>query len=106
MSLKITLIMLTLASMLSTADFLKCHLCGGSQCSEITCPPGADRCIKMETPEKGVYGKTCATQQVCDAKTPELKKWCCEGDLCNGAGTIGKSLLLLLVPLASVFVLS
>ncbi|XP_062372655.1 ly-6/neurotoxin-like protein 1 [Sardina pilchardus] len=105
MFLKITLIMVILVSMLSITDSLKCYTCAGSKCTEMTCPPTADRCLKIETSEKGVFGKSCAPKAVCDVKGP-FKTWCCEGDLCNGAGTIGKSLLLLLVPLASIFLLS
>ncbi|XP_062372656.1 xenoxin-1-like [Sardina pilchardus] len=102
MSLKITLIMVILVSMLSITDSLKCYTCdAGSQCTE-TCTPPADRCLKMNI--AGMITKSCTTKALCDVKTPNT--WCCEGDLCNGAGTIGKSFLLLLVPLASIFLLS
>ncbi|XP_031440842.1 uncharacterized protein LOC116224629 isoform X2 [Clupea harengus] len=119
MSLKITLVFV---SVLSTADFLKCYNCAGEQCTDnpLTCLPGLDRCMKTDTPLGTV--KACGAQAACNV-AQQLKVDCCEGDLCNGpgtlekilqhlwpvksgAGTIGKNLLLLLVPVASIFVLS
>ncbi|XP_031426661.1 CD59 glycoprotein-like [Clupea harengus] len=102
MSLKIALV---LASVLSTADFLKCYNCAGDQCTDnpLTCPQGFDRCMISNTAVG--TAKACGSQALCNV-AQQLKVNCCEEDLCNGAGTIGKNLLLLLVPVASIFVLS
>ena len=116
-------------------DFLKCYNCAGEQCTDnpSTCPSGfgLDRCIitsesaplhrhikSIFFTKKLVLGhlfllpdsplgtvKACGAQALCDVlQHPTVK--CCDKDLCNGAGTIGKNLLLLLVPVASIFVLS
>ncbi|XP_063042524.1 lymphocyte antigen 6D-like [Engraulis encrasicolus] len=110
MSLKSAVTILVLASMLSTADFLRCYTCAGSYCTDTPteCPSGVDVCLKTATAIEGVYTKSCGHKSQCDVEIPliKVKTYCCYTDLCNGAGTVGKNLLLLLVPLASIFVLS
>ncbi|XP_063043302.1 CD59B glycoprotein-like [Engraulis encrasicolus] len=98
--------MLLLASMLATADALQCYGCANEQCSTMTCPPGTDSCLKAVQSSTGNVMKSCGLKAACNVEGAGIKTYCCEGDLCNGAGTVGKNLLLLLVPLASIFVLS
>ncbi|XP_063049866.1 ly-6/neurotoxin-like protein 1 [Engraulis encrasicolus] len=109
MSVKMSslIMMLLLATMLATADALQCHVCNRKDCfpSPITCPPGTDSCIKA-VHVTGAVLKACVPKTFCDEEEPNMKRYCCDTDLCNGAGTVGKNLLLLLVPLASIFVLS
>ncbi|XP_063043308.1 ly-6/neurotoxin-like protein 1 [Engraulis encrasicolus] len=110
MSRKTALSIVILASLVSTADFLQCYVCAGDRCTDkpMSCPPLQDRCLKMETGKEGAFIKSCGLQAACDIniEAAGLKTLCCDTDLCNGAGTVGKNLLLLLVPLASIFVLS
>ncbi|KAL2079232.1 hypothetical protein ACEWY4_024976 [Coilia grayii] len=109
MSLKTAFTILVLASMLSTADFLKCYTCAGDHCTDspVTCPAGADRCLKTSTAIEGAFTKTCGYKAQCDMEIPliQVKTYCCDWDLCNGVGTVAKNLLLLLVPMASIFLL-
>ncbi|XP_063042410.1 CD59 glycoprotein-like [Engraulis encrasicolus] len=103
-----SLLILLLATMLATADALQCYVCGDAQCSttsRMTCPLLMDSCLKT-VHKTGAVLKSCGLKAACDVPVPDPKTYCCEGDLCNSAGPVGKNLLLLLVPLASIFVLS
>ncbi|XP_063043299.1 CD59 glycoprotein-like [Engraulis encrasicolus] len=102
---KISLIVLLLATMMATADSLRCYLGANGQYDKTTCVAPYDTCIKAVREGKSVV-KSCTVKSVCDVELPGTKHYCCDTDLCNGAGTVGKNLLLLLVPLASIFVLS
>ncbi|XP_063063161.1 CD59 glycoprotein-like [Engraulis encrasicolus] len=108
MSVKMApLLILLLASMLATADALQCYSCTPCPTPEVTnCSAAYDSCLKTVHEPTGIVAKSCGLKAACAVDIPDMKSYCCEGDLCNGAEAIGKNLLLLLVPLASIFVLS
>ncbi|KAL2080483.1 hypothetical protein ACEWY4_024276 [Coilia grayii] len=108
MSVKIS-VMLLLASMLATADALQCYACADLLCSTTsatTCPAPADHCVKAVHDMTSIVLKSCGVANMCNSKEPGLTTYCCKGNLCNSVGAVGKNLLLLLVPMASIFVLS
>ncbi|XP_063043298.1 CD59 glycoprotein-like [Engraulis encrasicolus] len=106
-----SLVMLLLA-MLATTDALQCHSCLGCPTDKnmTNCSAPFDSCLKAEVLREGIVivGKVCGMKTHCDVEpaVPDAKLYCCSEDMCNGAGPVGKNMLLLLVPLASIFVLS
>ncbi|XP_062872166.1 urokinase plasminogen activator surface receptor-like [Trichomycterus rosablanca] len=94
-----------------SANGKKCFTCDNNDCSRtVNCEGNEDCCITatVQQGSNNVFMKGCATKNVCDvAKLPTQPGFtlgqvtCCEGNLCNRAGTFTLSFMIMLVPLLS-----
>ncbi|KAL2084319.1 hypothetical protein ACEWY4_019837 [Coilia grayii] len=99
----------------STSNGRQCFTCNvlrQSCSSRLDCVGDEDRCVsaKVEAAGQSVNVKGCVTRNVCSgavASQLAVDLRCCEGNLCNGAWSVGPgaSVLFLLWPLVSVLLL-
>ncbi|XP_075321398.1 urokinase plasminogen activator surface receptor-like, partial [Odontesthes bonariensis] len=98
----------------------KCFTCEGETCTKtLNCEGNEDRCVSGTLNADGVKTtlKGCASELMCLASSTQqlalktkaasgLKLSCCQGDLCNSAGSTSAGLPLMAVPLISLVLLS
>ncbi|KAM4579692.1 uncharacterized protein PAE49_004873 [Odontesthes bonariensis] len=94
----------------------KCFTCEGQTCTKtLNCEGNEDRCVSGTSIVDGntITRKGCASEQMCSASTAAKYKAvsgeelsCCQGDLCNSAGSTSAGLPLMAVPLISLVLLS
>ncbi|XP_027032434.1 secreted Ly-6/uPAR domain-containing protein 2-like [Tachysurus fulvidraco] len=86
--MKMLLVTLALALLLTSGSALKCHKCTpDGKCSIVTCTSGQDTCVatRVFTPSGSFVGKRCLTRAQCLQlqKTNKFPVACCGTDLCN-----------------------
>ncbi|KAL6483694.1 hypothetical protein MHYP_G00085660 [Metynnis hypsauchen] len=96
-----------------TATGNKCYTCNNNDCTgTVSCMGTEDRCISATViySSTQVKAKGCVSKSFCTTSTSNLQAIgvngsvnCCVGNLCNTAEGVKLSLLIMLVPLISIF---
>eukprot|EP00088_Acartia_fossae_P011685 TRINITY_DN15951_c0_g1_i1.p1 TRINITY_DN15951_c0_g1~~TRINITY_DN15951_c0_g1_i1.p1 ORF type:complete len:115 (+),score=24.67 TRINITY_DN15951_c0_g1_i1:205-549(+) len=99
--------LLLLVLLSSPAAPLSCYSCYDCITYEVAsqlkeCKPEEKLCIKIEKLTGGV-DRLCATEQQCNAGTPERNATCCSQDGCNSANQVYQRLQLILVGALATF---
>ncbi|KAM4601232.1 uncharacterized protein ACJ7VT_021024 [Polymixia lowei] len=92
----------------ASANGKRCYGCVDNSCSVLNCVGNEDHCISatVQVGDQKMKLGGCASGNICTGVSAAgaigSGMSCCEGDLCNGARTIGFSVLLLVAPVVSV----